>query len=249
MRGTFRASVAAALAVSVVVCSSAGAAADAPAGAPVLLQPRAGVYDPAAPSRLDAMASSFLIPGWGQMKLGNTGRAQLFFGAELGIWTAFTVFKVQGKLRRESYLEIARVRAGVASPGSAGGEYYRNLGRFESTASYVRDLRRDARAQFPDDLTARDGYVAMHSPPESLQWEWQSEADRQLYKDKRSDSEGAYQKARYMIGAAVLNRLLSAVDAARSAGDASRAEGVSFHVRPDPDSEGPYQLCVSVPMP
>jgi hypothetical protein len=197
-------------------------------------------------SRLEAMAKSFLIPGWGQKATGHNGRAQVFFGAELGIWTAFTVFQVQGRLRRESYIELAEVLGGVQNADGGDDDYYRSLGRFMSTDEFMRDIRRDARARFGDDLDARRAYEVENAVPTERQWRWKSDADRRKYKDKRSDSNGAFQNGRYMIAAAVLNRLISVMDAARSA---ESSEKVAIHVRPDPDDGGPLQLCLAFPIP
>ncbi|MBD3333955.1 MAG: hypothetical protein GF355_00385 [Candidatus Eisenbacteria bacterium] len=201
------------------------------------------------PSRLKAIAASLLIPGWGQKLTGHKGRAQVFAGAELGIWTAFAVFQVQGHLRKDSYIEQAEVFAGVRDAGDGDDDYYRLLEQYPSTREYMRDVRRDARARFLDDLEARKAYVAAHQIPASRSWEWYSESARLSYRDKRTDSRRAYQRSSYMIGVAIVNRLISAIDAARSAGSASASKGVAFHVRPDPDYDGPPQVCLSIPIP
>jgi hypothetical protein len=201
----------------------------------------------APPSRLQTMAKSFLIPGWGQRDLGHSTRAQIFFGADLAIWTAFAVFQAQGYLRKDSYIELAEVLGGVQNAGGADDEYYRNLGRFRSTADFMRDVRRDARARFGDDLDARRRYEAEQAVPPEREWSWESEADFRNYLDKRSDANRAFQNSKYMVAAAVLNRVLSAMDVARSFG-ASSSETVSFHVRPDPDDGGPLQLCLAFPL-
>lgn len=237
----------------VLLAASAAARADEPRGSrfpSFYLTDGAAMDDEGgrSPSRLASMAKSFAIPGWGQRDLGHATRAQLFFGAELGIWTAYAAFQVQGHLRRESYIELAEVLAGVQDAGGAEDDYYRNMGRFRSTADYMRDVRRDARARFGDDLDARRVYEAEHSIPPDREWEWMSDADWRRYKDKRSDSNGAFQNSRYMIAAAVLNRLLSAMEVARSFGSSGPPEKVSFHVRPDPDRGGPLQLCLAVPL-
>jgi hypothetical protein len=200
------------------------------------------------PSRLQTMAASLLIPGWGQKIQGHTGRAQAFFGAELGIWTAYVVFQVQGRLRKESYMEIAEVLGGVQNARGANEEYYRWLGRYPSVADYLRDVRRDARARYGNDLEARRAYEASHAIPPERAWAWPSEEARERYRRKRSDSERAYHRARYMIAAALANRILSVMDAARShARGADRAW--SLRVRPDPDLEGPLQICFTTSLP
>lgn len=205
-----------------------------------------GVQEDPGPSRIEAIAKSVLIPGWGQRATGHNGRAQVFLGAEIGIWTAFTVFQVQGRLRKDSYIELAEVLAGVPDPDGADDDYYRTIGFFRSTEDYMRDVRRDARARFGDDLDARRAYEEQNAIPPGRRWEWKSDADRLRYRSKRSDSNGAFQNARYMIAAAVLNRLASAMDAARSV---SSSDKVAIHVRPDPDEGGPLQLCLAFPVP
>lgn len=200
-------------------------------------------------SRMKVIAASMAIPGWGQKMTGHSGRAEAFLGAEIGIWTAFTVFQVQGHLRRNSYIDYAEVMAGVQNGDNASEEYYRNVGRYMSTEDYMQDVQRDARARYLDDLEARRAYVENHSIPTDRRWEWENQSDRHRYRDKRSASMSAYQRRTYMIGVGIVNRLLSAIDAARSFQAPGSNRGLTFHLQPDPDNRGPLQFCVSIPIP
>ena len=48
-------------------------------------------------------------------------------------------------------------------------------------------------------------------------WNWDSNASREHYRALRNQSKMAYRRSLFLVGAAVVNRLLSAIDAYRSA--------------------------------
>jgi hypothetical protein len=165
-------------------------------------------------SRVKAMGASLLLPGLGQMLAGHPGRARLFMTAEAGILTSYVVFRVQGRVRKERYIEYAELFAGNDDVGGRQDWYYRNLGQYHSSEDYVDEIARSARAMYRDDIQQRDAYVAEHRPGPDEEWEWASEAHRLEYREMRKASRNALRHADLMIGIALLNRVLSAVDAA-----------------------------------
>lgn len=182
---------------------------------------------------LSSIGLSLLLPGSAQLKAGRTGRGLLFLGAEGAIWTAFAAFRVQGGLRRDSYLEMARLFAGVEHPEGRDDDYYRLLGLISSSDVYDIVVRSDARRFYPDDLEAREAYVAEHRIPNDRAWQWESDAARERYRAKRNDSQSAYRASRNMIGLAVVNRLAAMFDAVL----AERDGGSATHLRLVPGGE------------
>lgn len=204
------------------------------------------------PSRLKVLGLSLLLPGLGHAALGHTTRGEAFMAADLGLWTTFGAFRVQGHLRSNSYVDMAGIFAGVQDPEGHPDEYYRQLGQYASSDEYNEEVRREARAQTGDDLAGRAAYYERHKVPADQEWRWTSAADWQRYQDKRSESQLSYKRASYMIGLAVANRLIAAVDAMRLAHGhrSGQGEGISFYLSGDPsEPREPVRLCVGLRLP
>ncbi len=202
------------------------------------------------PGRLKTLGLSLLIPGLGHRALGRTDRAIGFMSAEAVFWGAFGVFETQGRLRKESYIKIAEQSGGVPDASGRSDEYYRLVGRYSSSEIYDDEVRRDARARHGDDLDARAAYFEANRMPADQTWDWASSGARQRYREKRSDSNQAYKRAGYMIGVAVANRLLAAVDAMRLIHARDSDTTFLLSIQPDPiDPTEPARLSLTVRFP
>jgi len=203
-------------------------------------------------SRAKALALSSLLPGAGQYYAGRKGRAVFFFLTESAIWTTFVVFEVQGYLRKDSYVDFATLMAGVDAAGKSD-DFYRALGRYAQSdpgpGSYNEDVRREARALYPDDKQRQDQYLQENGYFGKNAWQWQTVEDQAYYRGLRKKSQKAFNRATYMLGVAAANRILSAMDAARSAAGGSkqmkRSEGFRLEMRNDPDRPDHVMLCMT----
>ncbi|MBD3161475.1 MAG: hypothetical protein GF346_04650 [Candidatus Eisenbacteria bacterium] len=202
------------------------------------------------PDRLKTLGLSLLVPGLGHLSAGYDGRAQGFMAAEAVIWGAFAVFEVQGELRKDSYIEMAELFGGVPDADGLSDDYYRLIGQYPSAEIYNDEIRRDARARHGDDLDAREAYFEQNRIADDRTWSWVSSAARQSYRSKRSDSNRSFKRAGYMVGVAVANRLLAAVDAMRLIHKGNESSAMRVSIRPDfPEFREPAQLCVTVRFP
>jgi hypothetical protein len=137
----------------------------------------------------------------------------VFFLAEGAIWTSYAVFQVQGAHRKDIYREFARVNAGVATRNDD--EFYRIIGNYESSDgpfSANEQVRREARANYPDDRAKQEEYYQEHAYTGDDTWTWQSQAMLDTYQDMRDASLSAYHKSNFSLGLALANRLISVVD-------------------------------------
>jgi hypothetical protein len=169
-------------------------------------------------SRLKALGASWLMPGLGHRTIGRDGRARFFMMMEAAVLLGVTVSETQGYVRKRGYVGYAESFAGVTEATGKPDWYYRNLGQYRSSDDYVDDIARTARALYGDDLAAREAYIAQNRPGRGETWRWASDADRREYRERRKASRNAYRRASLFVGGALLNRLLSSLDAARLAG-------------------------------
>ena len=202
------------------------------------------------PGRLEVLGLSLLLPGLGHRALGHSTRAQILMTVEGGLWTAFGGFRLQGKIRKDRYADMAEIFAGVPNAHGRPDEYYRRLGSYRSSEEYNDEVRRDARARWGDDLQARAEYFERHKVPADQVWNWTSSAAWERYRHKRGASLLSYRRSRNMIGLALANRLLAAVDTQRLVHNRGKQAGVSFFLYADPmEPREPARFCVSVPLP
>lgn len=183
-----------------------------------------------------AMLYSLLLPGMGELSMGETGRATGFFIAEGLIWTNFIYWTVSGNLRQDDYVEQANLNAGVGVSKESD-DYWKLVGQYQSSSgsgsgSYEETLRREARDVYPDDPAAQDAYVAQKLPTGDRAWEWSSSTLQDTYISTRNSSSHAYNHAQYSYAAAILNRVLSVIDVQLLRHKASKA-AVSGLTAPD----------------
>ena len=161
---------------------------------------------------------SLLIPGWSQFRAGNNGRGFLFASVEVAIWSIYGASKAQGNSRESSYQDFAQFYAGVSN-SSQDDDYWRAVGKFKDSEEYNEIVRRENRAAAEEQaingqevtIGINDGTVGSGES-----WFWTS-GDRLLeYRELRSDSQAAYDRADAMLFFAVVNRLVAFIEAFRS---------------------------------
>ncbi len=175
-----------------------------------------------------AMLYSMILPGLGEYYLGHTGRATAFLVAEGAAWTAFGVFRAEGSHRRSIYKEFAELNAGVAPRSDD--DFYRVIGNYQSSDgpfSANEQVRREARAIYPNDRAAQDRYFQDNAYTGGNAWQWGSQEELDRYNGMRKSSLDAFHRSNLTIGLLVANRLLSILDvgilASRSTDDGDHA--------------------------
>ena len=190
------------------LASSMAAAADDPATADAGASPKG--------EGKKALLYSLLLPGMGELSMGEKGRATGFFIAEGLIWTSFIYWTVAGNIREDDYIEQANLNAGVGVT-SESDDYWHLVGQYQTSSgsgpgSYEEDLRREARDTYPDDPAAQDAFVAQQLPTGDRAWDWTSTVLQDTYVTTRQNANRAYNHAQYSFAAAILNRVVSVID-------------------------------------
>jgi len=155
------------------------------------------------PSRLAAAGLSFLLPGAGEMYLGDKRGAALFFSAEGAIWGTFAGFNIYGGWRKQEYRNFGAIHAGL-DPEGKDDQFFEDVLYYQSRDDYNYWIH----------LVYRDEYP-LYPETEEYFWEWQSDEVWDEYADIRSSSEVAYRRARTMLGVALINRVISVVHVLR----------------------------------
>lgn len=166
-------------------------------------------------SKWKALGLSVILPGAGQYYTESRGKMFFFGGAEALIWSNFIGFRLYGNWKKEDYISWAALHAGADVNGKPD-SYFETLTYYDNIDIYnqLEHLYERSEAQlYPD-------------TPEYY-WNWDSDANRVHYRNLRNTSKNAYRRSLLFLGAAFVNRVLSGIDAYRSAGSYNRRKEFS----------------------
>ena len=158
---------------------------------------------------------SALVPGGGEFYLGNRKKARYFFAAEVLTWIGYASFQVYGHWKEDDYVRYAAVHAGVQIEGrdddfrDAVG-FYNNLDEY-NTIGRIFDQEREYIPDVPQN-----------------HWQWQAEQERLTYRQLKNSSRESLRRSDFMIGVAIVDRIISIVDAVRDGRKMKRNIGKSF---------------------
>jgi hypothetical protein len=188
--------------------------------------------------RARILLRSLTLPGWGQATLGRRTSAVFFGLTETAIWGTFAAFRIQVAMREDAFVRTARLHAGIDVRGRDE-EWRRIVGGYASSDEYnLLVVARDAANLYLADPAAPDyagyrAYYEEHKLKGVDTWNWSSAEVQRYYRDLRKNAQRSAQRANTVLAVAVVNRIASALHAARVAGrPASAAHAWQFEVVP-----------------
>lgn len=165
-----------------------------------------------------AILYSVLLPGMGELYAGSYEKGYYFTIADGVLWGVFTGFTLYGNWKEDNYKSFAQSNGGVNNDGKDE-EYYANIGVYLSIDDFntAQELNRD----FNQVYNTTTHY-----------WNWNSESERKEYRNMWSSSEGAFNNVRFAVGALILNRIVSAINAVRlvSAHNKNLTEQIGWNI-------------------
>ena len=193
---------------------------------------RAAQMVPSAPPKKSvpkAFLLSLLLPGTGQFYSQAPGRGLVFASTETAILSTYIGFRLYSDWKEEDYQLFAAAHAGV-DPRGKSVDYYEDISLYMSMEEYNRQQLLDYREE-----------AELYSGSDF--WEWDENRSRQEFDSLLRASSNARDNAIIMTGLGLLNHLLSAVDAARTARNYNKRQAsvttpvqVTFDVQPVPGS-------------
>ena len=148
----------------------------------------------------DAFLRSIILPGWGQRYSGRYTRGAVFTAADAGIWLGLAWSYQAWKYGEDQFIAYAQEHAFLQ--GSHDHNFYVDIGNYSN-----RDDFNEARRQNRD-------YANQYTGANDW-WEWDNDANRLTFKNQRIQSDKSKNRISYLVGALVLNRIVSAIDASR----------------------------------
>lgn len=163
--------------------------------------------------KLSYSAASAILPGTGELALGETTRGAIMLSTDILVWTSFFALEKEKDNLTDTYKQYAVVYAGAKSgmPES----YYQNLQNYLSSDDFNRY----------EELFARNYYLIYSYNPEGYEeyilantysdeegWSWQNQTYQDHYKKLRRRTQKAKIYQNLSIGALCLNRIISVID-------------------------------------
>ncbi|MCX7876672.1 MAG: hypothetical protein N2321_10975 [Melioribacteraceae bacterium] len=165
-----------------------------------------------------AIIYSLLLPGMGELYANNFESGKYFTIAEGIFWGTYAGLNIYGNNKKENYIAFAKTNAGINLEGKES-DFIANVGIYLSSQEYnrIQELNRN--------------FEKTYNLP-NQQWNWQSNELRKEFRNMWSSSESAFNNLRFVAGAMILNRIISAVNAVRlvSAYNKNLSQPISWNI-------------------
>jgi hypothetical protein len=148
-----------------------------------------------------AILYSLLLPGMGELYADAYDSGKYFTIAEGVLVAAFIGMSVYANNQEDNYKAYAITNANVNTNGKDE-TYYATISEFDDIFQY-------------NDEKALERNFNQMFDTESDFWKWASTEDRQTYRSMWSSSEQTFNDLRFVVGLMLLNRVVSAINAAR----------------------------------
>jgi hypothetical protein len=160
------------------------------------------IAPPAKKNQALAVVYSLLLPGMGELYADRFDNGRYSLVGEAALWLTYASFQQYGNWLQGDARLFASAHAG-AVPSGKDDQFYVNLGNFSNVYDY-------------NDKKLRDRNISeVYDPSQGYFWNWDSDASRQRFRSLRISSDKVINNSRFVIGAIVVNHILSALNAAR----------------------------------
>lgn len=151
-----------------------------------------------------AAALSFILPGMGELYVGDYRMGRYLTGAEGTLWLTYFSLDSYGNWLRDDGRKLAATHAGVSLAGQ-GTQFFVNIGNYIDVYQYNERKLQERQAE------------KLYDPNSIYYWKWNTDTERQKYKSQRIASDRAFNNTYFVLGAILANHLISAVNAGRTA--------------------------------
>jgi len=145
---------------------------------------------------------SLLLPGMGELYADSYSSGKYFTIADGVLWGTLIGMSAYSNWQEDNYKTYAASLADVVNDGNKDEEFYANIGDYKSVYTYN------------DQKALERNFNEMYDE-EAYFWKWNSTDERRTYRDMWNSSETASNNIRFVVGGLILNRVISAINAAR----------------------------------
>lgn len=147
-----------------------------------------------------AVLYSMLLPGMGELYAGNYSSGKYFTAAEGVLWGFYAGFNIYSDWQKDNYEAFAISNGGV-NPENKDEDYYAEIGKYIDIDTYNNDkaLNREIELMYNE---------------EQYFWKWDNQNERREYRNMWLASERSNNNVRFVVGGLIVNRIVSAINAA-----------------------------------
>jgi hypothetical protein len=145
---------------------------------------------------------SLLLPGMGELYADAYNVGKYFTIADGLLWGTFIGMNAYSNWQEDSYKSYAASEAGVINDANKDEDFYANIGDYTSVYTYN------------EQKALERNFDEMYDEQTNF-WKWNTTDERRTYRDMWNSSETASNGIRFVVGGLILNRLISAINAAR----------------------------------
>lgn len=148
-----------------------------------------------------AIIYSLLLPGMGELYAGSYSSGKYFTIAEGVLWGTFIGMNAYGNWLKDRYKSFAASEGGVQLEGKDD-NYFSTISEYSNIDDYN------------NDKALNRSFDEMYDPS-AYYWNWQTSEDRKQYRSMWLSSEQTFNDVRFVVGALIVNRIVSAINAVR----------------------------------
>lgn len=164
-----------------------------------------------------AILYSLLLPGMGELYAESYNSGIYFTIAEGVLWGTYIGMDTYANWQKNRYESYAISGAGI-NPDGKDKDFYSRISLYSNIDQYNNEKALERK------------FDEMYDPQQYF-WKWNSTEERRMYREMWLSSEQTFNDIRFVIGAMLLNRLASAVNAVRMVSKYnSRLEEQSWNV-------------------
>jgi len=175
------------------------------------------------------MGMSALVPGTGQIALGQTNRGAALLGLDILALSSYWATGRQKNDLIDSYTRYAQVYAGI--PEDMGERYYQHVQEYLSSDEFNQSVELAARNYYLIYIYDPDGfaqYMLENTYSEEEAWAWQSTLQQDHYRKLRRKTQTTKMYQNLSLGVVILNRVISIIDVALISRDPSKSTALYF---------------------
>lgn len=148
-----------------------------------------------------AILYSVLLPGMGELYADSYSSGKYFTIAEGALWGIYFGMNTYANWQQDRYKSFAETNAGI-NPDGKDEDYFAVISEYLDVEQYNDEqaLRRDFNELYDE---------------EKFFWKWNSTEERREYREMWKSSEQTFNDLRFVVGAMIVNRIVSAINAAR----------------------------------
>ena len=148
-----------------------------------------------------AIIYSLLLPGMGELYADGYSSGKYFTIAEGTLWGIFIGMNTYANWQKDRYIAYAVSNGGINSSGK-NADFYATIADYSNINEYN------------DEQALNRDFSAMYNA-ETQYWSWPTTEQRKTYRGMWTSSEQTFNDIRFVVGALIVNRIASAINAVR----------------------------------